>query len=115
MIAPADYVYTVRIYSIFGGRNMPKRTLPDFSSPTIERLRELYRRSDDELVRSTVLEVIRLRDLIVEIDYYRETVERSWKEEGLGQLVALYQFRVLMQAERSRTGHLSPPNPSGEA
>ena len=89
---------------------MPKRTLPDFSSPTTERLRELYRRSDDELVRATVLEVIRLRDLIVEIDYYRETVDKCWKEEGLGQLVALYQFRLLMQAERSRTGSLSPPD-----
>jgi hypothetical protein len=68
-----------------------------------------------DLVRSTVLEVIRLRDLIVEIDHYRESAERSWKEEGLGQLVALYQFRILMQAERSRTGYLSPPNPSGGA
>ena len=67
-------------------------------------MRELYRKSDDDLVRCTVLEVIRLRDLIIEIDGYREAVEKSWKEEKLGQLVALYQFRRLMQDERSRMG-----------
>lgn len=93
---------------------MPKRTLPDFSSPTTERLRELYRSTDDELVRCTVLEVIRLRELIVQIDKHREMVEKCWREAGLGQLVALYQFRLLMQSERSRTGYLTPPEPSSE-
>jgi hypothetical protein len=83
---------------------MPKRTLPDFTSPTTEGLRDLYRRSNDEQVRRTVLEVIRLRKLIVEIDGYRETVEKCWREAGLGQLVAFYQFRCLMQDERSRIG-----------
>jgi hypothetical protein len=94
---------------------MPRRALPNFNSPTTERLQELYRNSDDDLVRCTVLEVIRLRELIVEIDHYREAVDKNWRDEGLGQLVALYQFWILMQAERSRTGHLSPPNASGES
>lgn len=83
---------------------MPRHHLPDFASPSTEKLRELYRASDDDLMRRTVLEVIRLRDLIIEIDRYRETVEKCWREEGLGQLVALYQFRRLMQDERSRMG-----------
>ena len=83
---------------------MTRHNLPDFASPSTENLRELYRKSDDDLVRCTVLEVIRLRDLIIEIDGYREAVEKSWKEEKLGQLVALYQFRRLMQDERSRMG-----------
>lgn len=93
---------------------MPRRNLPAFKSPTTERLRELYRTSNDEWVRCTVLEVIRLRDLIIEIDSFRECVEKCWKEEGLGQLVALYQFRILMQTERSRMGFLSPLKPPGE-
>jgi hypothetical protein len=42
---------------------MRTRDLPDFRSPTTERLRELYRKYDDDLVRRTVLEVIRLRNL----------------------------------------------------
>jgi hypothetical protein len=93
---------------------MPKRTLPDFSSPTTVRLREPYRRTDDDLVRCTVLEVIRLRELVEEIDKYRESIDKNWREEGLGQLVALYQFRLLMQTERSRMGFLAPPEPPGE-
>ena len=76
---------------------MPKRSLPDFASPTAERLRDLYRRSDDELVRNTVLEVIRLRELVEQIEGYREAVERCWNTEGHGQLVALYKFRILMR------------------
>jgi len=67
------------------------------------------------LCAAQVLEFVWLRELIVQIDRYRETVEKCWRDEGLGQSVALYQFRILMQAERSRTGHLSPPNPSGES
>lgn len=93
---------------------MPKRTLPDFGSPTTERLRELYRRSDDELVRRTVLEVIRLRDLVAEIDKYRETIHKCWRAEGLGRLVALENLRVIMQTERTRMGFLAPPDTLGE-
>ncbi|HEY1998786.1 hypothetical protein [Paraburkholderia sp.] len=88
-----------------------RQKLPDFASPTTDQLRELYRHSDDEIVRRAVLEVIRLRDLVEQIDGYRETVERCWRDEGLGQLVALYQLRIIMQTERSRMGFLSPPKP----
>jgi hypothetical protein len=80
--------------------------LPEFPSPTTEQLRAIYARSDQD-VRNVVLEVIRLRQLIVEADAYRETVEKCWQEEGLGQLVALYQFRLLMQTERSMMGFIS--------
>jgi hypothetical protein len=94
---------TLWIYTAFK-RAMPRHQLPDFASPSTENLRELYRRSDDDLTRRTVLEVIRLRDLVIEIDSFRESVEKAWKAEGHGQLVALYQFRRLMQDERSRMG-----------
>jgi hypothetical protein len=83
---------------------MPKHNLPDFASPSTEKLRELYRRSDDDLTRRTVLEVIRLRGLVAEADYYREVIHKCWNAEGLGRLVALENFRVLMLDERSRMG-----------
>ena len=83
---------------------MSRRTLPDFASPTTERLRELYRATDDDLVRRAVLEVIRLRALVAEADYYREVIHKCWNAEGLGRLVALENFRVLMLDERSRMG-----------
>jgi len=83
---------------------MPRRALPDFASPTTERLRELYRSTDDDLTRRAVLEVIRLRALVAEADYYREVIHKCWNAEGLGRLVALENFRVLMLDERSRMG-----------
>jgi hypothetical protein len=88
---------------------MRKHDLPDFASPTTERLRELYRRYDDDLLRRTVLEVIRLRDLVAEIDDYRETIHKCWQEQMNSRLVALENLRVLMQTERSRMGPLSSP------
>lgn len=90
---------------------MRKRDLPDFASPTTELLRELYRKYDDDLVRRTVLEVIRLRNLNKEIEEFRESIEKNWRDAGLGQLAALYQFRILMQKERSRMGPDSSPRP----
>ena len=83
---------------------MPRHQLPDFASPSTENLRELYRTSDDDLTRRTVLEVIRLRALVAEADYYREVIHKCWNAEGLGRLVALENFRVLMLDERSRMG-----------
>ncbi|MDE1182328.1 hypothetical protein [Paraburkholderia sp.] len=81
-------------------------SLPDFASPTTDDLRDIYRRFDDELVRRTVLEVIRLRKLTEEVDGYREIIERCWKDANLGQVAVLYQFRMSMQTERSRMGFL---------
>ncbi|APR40055.1 hypothetical protein BTO02_33495 [Paraburkholderia sp. SOS3] len=70
--------------------------LPEFPSPTTEQLRAIYARSDQD-VRNVVLEVIRLRQLVADADACRETIDKCWKAEGLGQLVALYEFRILMQ------------------
>ena len=81
-----------------------RKSLPDFVSPSTESLRELYRASDDDLVRRAVLEVVRLRALVAEADYYREVIHKCWNAEGLGRLVALENFRVLMLDERSRMG-----------
>jgi hypothetical protein len=94
---------TLWIYTAFK-RAMPRHHLPDFASPSTENLRELYRGSDDDLTRRTVLEVIRLRVLVAEADYYREVIHKCWNAEGLGRLVALENFRVLMLDERSRMG-----------
>lgn len=88
---------------------MPRRELPDFSSPSVVELRSLYLVSNDRLVRETILEVIRLRTLFDEIDLYCEAIQRAWRGENLGTLVAMEKLRVLRQHERSRMGLLSPP------
>ena len=58
-------------------------------------------------MRNVVLEVVRLRQLVADAGALRETIDKCWKAEGLGQLVALYEFRLLMQTERSRMGFVS--------
>jgi hypothetical protein len=84
---------------------MPRVKLPEFQSPSLQRLRYLYSVGNED-VKCVVLEVVRLRQLVEDADYYRDRVDKCWKEEGLGKLAALYQFRRLMQDERSRMGYL---------
>jgi hypothetical protein len=91
--------------SAFPAANIMRKKLPDFPSPTTKQLRAIYATADQD-VRNVVLEVIRLRKLIEDIDDCRESIDRCWKDAGLGQLVALYQFRRMMQDERSRMGFL---------
>jgi hypothetical protein len=71
---------------------MTRHNLPDFASPSTEKLRELYRRSDDDLTRRTALEVIRLRDLVIEIGSFRESVEKAWKQRDMGNWLRFTSF-----------------------
>jgi hypothetical protein len=90
-------------------------TLPAYSTPTINELRAFWHRYRDRDVRRLILEVQHLRDTLEEIEYFRSVIERAWKEEDLGQLVALEKLRVLMQSERSRLGVLSGLPPAAPA
>ncbi|BCG05527.1 hypothetical protein PPGU19_100950 (plasmid) [Paraburkholderia sp. PGU19] len=45
-----------------------------------------------------------MRHVFVEIEAYRVVVERCWREDVGGQLVALEKLRVIMETERSRLG-----------
>jgi hypothetical protein len=87
--------------------------LPNYSTPTINELRALWRLHDDHDIRRLILEIQHLREVQEEIEYLRSVTERAWKAENLGTLVALEKLRVLMQSERSRLGILSglPPTP----
>jgi len=84
---------------------MPRANLPDFQSPSLQKLRHLYAVGNED-IKCVVLEVIRLRQLVEDADAYRELVDKCWKAQNLGQLAALYKFRRLMQDERSRMGFL---------
>jgi hypothetical protein len=51
-----------------------------------------------------MLEIERMRRVFVEIEAYRVVIERCWRQEISGQLVALEKLRVMMETERSRLG-----------
>jgi hypothetical protein len=86
---------------------MPRKPLPvpDFKPQSAAKLRVLWRKyPDDETVRRACLEVEHQRRVVDHIEGYRVTIERAWKDEIGGQLVGLYQLRLLLSAERRRAG-----------
>jgi hypothetical protein len=84
---------------------MPRKPLPDFTTPTTRQLRELWRKyPDDEMVHNACLEIERLRQVFKEIEAYRVVVERCWFEETRSTLVGLEKMRTMIEGERSRLG-----------
>jgi hypothetical protein len=92
-------------------RPMPRRKLPDFHSPSTRDRRALYAACHDPFIRATILEVIRLRSLLDQMDDYCETIMKAWSEEKLGTLVAMEHLNILRQQERSRMGNVSTRKP----
>ncbi|OTP69475.1 hypothetical protein [Caballeronia sordidicola] len=94
---------------------MPRKQLPEFPSPTTRQLRELWRKyPEDTAVQRACMEIERMRQVFLEIESFRVVVERCWRQETRGQLVALEKMRVLIAGERSRLGISSadvPPAP----
>jgi hypothetical protein len=84
---------------------MPAR--PNFRPPIVEEMRELWRKHRDPDVRRLLLEIHHLRGVLGEVENLRESIDRVWKAEVGGQLVALYQLRCRLQEERVRIGILS--------
>ncbi|AJY07043.1 hypothetical protein SB768_08040 [Burkholderia sp. SIMBA_043] len=84
---------------------MPKPPLPSIQSPTARQLREIWRRyPEGHEVRTLIIEIVRMRQVLDEAEHYREIVEQVWKEDtGGSHLVALYKLRRLLQDEAGRT------------
>jgi hypothetical protein len=80
---------------------MPRKPLPDFESPTTAEMRLLWRAYPDENVHRLMLEIERLRDLLLTIDHYREGIQRCWYEETKTKLAGLEALRVLLQTEKT--------------
>ncbi|WP_412530595.1 hypothetical protein [Burkholderia lata] len=76
------------------------KPLPDFDSPTHAELVELYRRDSDPDVRRVILEVVRARRVLGEI----EDLFRIIRAEYNDSLVAMSKLRCLIQSERWRVG-----------
>lgn len=95
---------------------MANRRLPDSPTPTLDELRALWAAhrsgsSQDETVRRLILEIVRLRRLMYELDALCGAVRSAWKEETRSQLIALEKMRVLFNDERSRPGGHSSESP----
>ncbi|MBU9439074.1 hypothetical protein KTE91_28755 [Burkholderia multivorans] len=79
-----------------------QRVLPplEFDAPTDRELRELWRSNRDPLVRRVILEVVRGRRTMREIQRYVAII----REEYGNSLIAMHSLRVLVQKELWRAG-----------
>lgn len=82
----------------------PASASGDFAPPTIEEMRLLWRAYPDPNVRRLLREIVHLRGVLAEIEGLRQSIDRVWKDEVGGQLVALYELRIRLQTERVRIG-----------
>jgi hypothetical protein len=67
-------------------------------------MRLLWRTYPDPNVRRLLREIVHLRGVLAEVESLRQSIDRVWKDEVGGQLVALYHLRVRLQTERERGG-----------
>lgn len=79
--------------------------LPNFEIPTIYDLRRLWvERKGDREVRNLILEIERTRRVMLEIQRLYEVVDKCWKADVGGNLVALENMRVILLEEGWRDG-----------
>lgn len=79
--------------------------LPPFDFPTIFDLRRLWlERRDDREARNLILEIVRARSQMREIQRLYEVIDKCWKADVGGNLVALENLRVLLLEESWRDG-----------
>jgi hypothetical protein len=79
-------------------------SLPDFQPLWRRELRELWRKYPQDDVRRLILEIMRSREVLADIDSMRASIDRAWKADVGGQLTGLERLRVLLQQERVRVG-----------
>lgn len=80
------------------------KELPPFIPHTQAELRELWAIHSDHDVRRLVLEVVRYRKVLEEVDQLYRTTHQAWRDTNGGNLVALHLLQKLLDAERDRLG-----------
>lgn len=78
------------------------RDLPPFQPLTLAELRALWARHPDPAIQRLVLEVVRSREVIAEIDHLYKVTHQAWRETQGGNLVALHLLQQLLDTERER-------------
>jgi len=78
------------------------RELPPFDTVTDTELRALWKQHNDAELRRLILEVVRYREVMKEIDGLYKITHQAWREEMGGNLVALHMLFQIMTIERQR-------------
>lgn len=83
------------------------RELPPFRPVTLDELRAIWSKHPDPDIQRLVLEVVRYRRVIAEIDQLYKTTHQAWRDTIGGNLAALHLLQKVLYTERERC-----PDPS---
>jgi hypothetical protein len=78
------------------------RDLPPFQPVTLDELRAIWSRHPDPETQRLVLEVVRYRDVIAQIDQLYKITHQAWRDTQGGNLVALHLLQKALDIERER-------------
>jgi len=79
------------------------RDLPPFQPVTLDELRSIWTRQPDPDIQRLVLEVVRYRKVMADIDQLYKTTHQAWRDAtGGGNLVALHLIQQILDKERER-------------
>ncbi|MBV4524348.1 hypothetical protein KVG88_30200 [Pseudomonas sp. SWRI74] len=78
------------------------RELPPFRPVTLDELRSIWSKHPDPEIQRLVLEVVRYRDVIAEVDHLYKITHQAWRETHGGNLTALHLLQLLLSEERER-------------
>lgn len=78
------------------------RKLPAFETVTRKELRGLWKQHADPDIRRLILEVVRYREVLKEIDGLYKSTHQAWRDQVGGNLIALHMLMQIMTTERQR-------------
>lgn len=78
------------------------RELPPFKTLTHTELRTLWTQHQNEDVRRLILEVVRYRSVIKEVEGLYKSTHQAWRDQVGGNLVALHLLQQIMNTELQR-------------
>jgi hypothetical protein len=87
--------------------------LPEFAPLSLKELRSFWKKyRGNEDIERLVLEVQFSRSVINEIDAYFKIIHRAWRQENLGELIAIEKLRLLLVEQHLRQTVLAEVKPA---
>jgi hypothetical protein len=89
------------------------KALPEFAPLSLKELRSFWKKyRGNEDIERLVLEVQFSRGVINEIDTYFKAIHRTWRQENLGELIAIEKVRLLLVKQHLRQTVLAEIKPA---
>ena len=95
-----EIIHTV--YTNSTGTRLMARELPPFETVTHHELRGLWQQYQSDDIRRLILEVVRYRQVMRDIDRLYKITHQAWREQEGGNLTALHMLQQIMTIERQR-------------